>query len=111
MYNDYNEATHTITCHAPITPSMDNRRRALTSRNLQLAHNAEGTVSASGRDLVEEILGTFVSEEAVNLNDDRPPSSAWARPRRSNVTQHHGKAGETWRRMERDFSIHSGESE
>ena len=101
MNNDY-EPTRNY--HAPLTPSMDNRRRAINSNNLQLAHHADGKVAATGRDIEEEIPGILVSEEAVSLNDDRPLSSAWARPRRNNINQHHDKAGETWRRMERDSS-------
>ena len=103
MYDDH-DTTLKNNYHAPLTPSMDNRRRAINSRNLQLAHHADGKVAATGRDIEEEIPGIHVSEEAVSLNDDRPLSSAWARPRRSNVTQHHGKAGEAWRRTAKDSS-------
>jgi hypothetical protein len=110
MYNDQETTTQNI-YYAPPTPSMDNRRRAIHSRNLQLAHHADGKVAATGRDIEEEIPEIFMSDETVSFHDDRPLSPAWARPQRCNVTQHHGKAGETWRRIERDLNIHSGESE
>ena len=101
MYDDH-DTTLKNNYHAPLTPSMDNRRRAINSRNLQLAHHADGKVAATGRDIVEEILGDHVPEEAVTLRDDWTLTHAWAQPRRTNVTQHHGKAGETWGRIDKE---------
>ncbi len=103
MYNDH-DTTLTSNYHAPLTPSMDNRRRASNSRNLQLAHHADGKVAATGRDLDEEILGDHVPEEAVTLHDDWTLTPAWSQPRRTNGTRHHGKAGEAWRRTAKDSS-------
>ena len=109
MNNDH-ETTLKNNYHAPLTPSMDNRRRAINSRNLQLAHHADGKVAATGRDLDEEILGDHVPEEAVTLHDDWTLTPAWAQPRRTNDTRHHGMAGETWGRIDKDISIHNGGS-
>ena len=92
MYDDH-DTTLTNTYHAPLTPSMDNRRRAINSRNLQLAHHADGKVAASGRDIDEEILGTYVSKEAEILHYERTSTSAWTQLRLKNVFRHPDEDG------------------
>ena len=109
MYSDQETTTQKI-YYAPPTPSMDNRRRAIHSRNLQLAHHADGMVAATGRDIEEENPGIFVSDEAASLHVDWTLIPAWTQPRRTNDTRHHGMAGETWGSIDKDISIHNGGS-
>ena len=107
MYDDH-EPTLQNNYYAPLTPSMDNRRRAITTRNLQLAHHADGKVAASGRDIDEEILGTYVSKEAEILHYERTSTSAWTQLRLKNVFRHPDEDGGICERNEGDSNIHCG---